>query len=920
MSSLIPFIILGLASGSVYGMAGVGLVLTYKTSGIFNFAFGAVGTLAAYIFYTLNVSHGVPWPVAAVVVTVVLGVALGLISELLARRLSKVALAVQIVAVIGVVLAIEALLEIIYGGTDRTFPVFLPQSTVEIFGAYVSWGKLIVVGFTLLVTGLLYAMLKFTTIGIAMRAVVDDPDLLDVSGTKPRRVRRSAWIIGTLFSVMAGILLAQSTSLDPVTLTSLVAQSYAAAAIGAFSSLPLTYAGGLGVGVLASILTKYIPQTEIISGIPVSLPFIILFLVLVLMPKRRLAGRVEARPLTSAARVPALRVQGLFGVIAVAAAALVPLVAGSLYITGWTTVLPAVIMFLSVGLLVKTSGQVSLAQVGFAAIGAVAFSKLTVEAHIPWLLALIVAGLVVVPIGALIAVPAIRLSGIYLALATFGFGLLLQNMFYNSSWMFGSFGQGITLPQPVIPGIGATTANEFYYVVLIITVVVAVSVVALTRSRLGRLLRALGDSPTALRTSGTSTLVTQILVFCISAFLAGISGALLGATIGDQASTSFDPTLSLTYLALVLITVGPVPWYAVLAAAASVLIPLYVTLSTIASWMQLAFGVAAILMAIQPQVQTPAWAARFVDRLAVLLRDPSVRPVRRAEEPGDEAAARRSRRAPVGAAAGLDVSDVSVRFGGLTAVSDLGLSVPSGKITGLIGPNGAGKTTTFNAICGLNRPASSRIVVNGNDVTTASVVQRSLAGLGRTFQQMQLYDSLSVLENVRLGAEASLAGRNPLRHLLSRRGDKAAVDATALDAMRLCGIEYLAQRKALSLSTGQRRLVELARCLASPANILLLDEPSSGLDSRETNQLGEILLRVVRERETAILLVEHDMSLVMRVCSDITVLDFGRVIFSGSATEVASSPVVQAAYLGSVEVMAADPSGAESLEPGMATE
>ena len=920
MSSLIPFIILGLASGSVYGMAGVGLVLTYKTSGIFNFAFGAVGTLAAYIFYTLNVSHGVPWPVAAVVVTVVLGVALGLISELLARRLSKVALAVQIVAVIGVVLAIEALLEIIYGGTDRTFPVFLPQSTVEIFGAYVSWGKLIVVGFTLLVTGLLYAMLKFTTIGIAMRAVVDDPDLLDVSGTKPRRVRRSAWIIGTLFSVMAGILLAQSTSLDPVTLTSLVAQSYAAAAIGAFSSLPLTYAGGLGVGVLASILTKYIPQTEIISGIPVSLPFIILFLVLVLMPKRRLAGRVEARPLTSAARVPALRVQGLFGVIAVAAAALVPLLAGSLYITGWTTVLPAVIMFLSVGLLVKTSGQVSLAQVGFAAIGAVAFSKLTVEAHIPWLLALIVAGLVVVPIGALIAVPAIRLSGIYLALATFGFGLLLQNMFYNSSWMFGSFGQGITLPQPVIPGIGATTANEFYYVVLIITVVVAVAVVALTRSRLGRLLRALGDSPTALRTSGTSTLVTQILVFCISAFLAGISGALLGAAIGDQASTSFDPTLSLTYLALVLITVGPVPWYAVLAAAASVLIPLYVTLSTIASWMQLAFGAAAILMAIQPEVRTPAWATRFVDRLAVLLRDPSVRPVVRAGEPADEAVARRSRQAPVGAAAGLDVSDVSVRFGGLTAVSDLGLRVPSGKITGLIGPNGAGKTTTFNAICGLNRPASSRIVVNGNDVTTASVVQRSLAGLGRTFQQMQLYDSLSVLENVRLGAEASLAGRNPLRHLLSRHGDKAAVEATALDAMRLCGIEYLAQRKALSLSTGQRRLVELARCLASPANILLLDEPSSGLDSRETSQLGEILLRVVRERDTAILLVEHDMSLVMRVCSDITVLDFGRVIFSGSATEVASSPVVQAAYLGSVEVMAADPSGAESLEPGMATE
>jgi ABC-type branched-subunit amino acid transport system ATPase component len=252
--------------------------------------------------------------------------------------------------------------------------------------------------------------------------------------------------------------------------------------------------------------------------------------------------------------------------------------------------------------------------------------------------------------------------------------------------------------------------------------------------------------------------------------------------------------------------------------------------------------------------------------------------------------------------------DLHVQFGGLVAVDNVALAAPPDQITGLIGPNGAGKTTVFNAICGLNSAAQGEVRVHGRDVSHASPPARAAAGIGRTFQQMQLYDSLTVLENVSLGREAALAGRSPVSQIFGGRA-KREVLAGARDAMALCGIDDLADRPAGSLSTGQRRLTELARCLAGPFDILLLDEPSSGLDANETRAFAALLREVVSGRHVGILLVEHDMSLVMDVCDNIFVLDFGRLLLQGSAADVARSEVVRAAYLGSESVMDA-PTGA----------
>ena len=254
---------------------------------------------------------------------------------------------------------------------------------------------------------------------------------------------------------------------------------------------------------------------------------------------------------------------------------------------------------------------------------------------------------------------------------------------------------------------------------------------------------------------------------------------------------------------------------------------------------------------------------------------------------------------------GLAIEAVTVRFGGHLAVNHMSLDAPMGRITGLIGPNGAGKTTTFNACTGLLRPTSGTVRLFGEDVTHRSPQHRAQLGMGRTFQRMELFDSLSVRENVALGREAGMAGSKPLRHLRSFGAENATVAGATERALVQCGIEHLAPRRPADLSTGQRRLVELARVSAGDFRILLLDEPSSGLDKTETVAFGEILQQLVEQCGVGILIVEHDMSLVMRVCDYLHVLDFGEPIFQGTPSEVATSDIVRAAYLGSEDVEAA---------------
>ena len=298
MNALLPFVILGITAGSVYGLTGTGLVLTYKTSGIFNFAQGAVATAGAYVFYILHddVLHLPAVPVALICVLVV-GPVLGLGLEAMARRLADASATMQVVATIGVVLLVQGFFSATFGTLARTFPPWLPQHTVEIGGVFVGEDQMIITGLALAATIALFLFFRNTRLGLAMRGVVDNPELLDLGGTSPAAVRRWAWIIGSSFAVLAGILLAPTLNLDATVLTLLVVQAFGAAAIGRFSSLPLTYAGGLVVGIAASVATKYVvTSSAALAGLPASIPFIVLFLVLVFTPRSKLAGRRVSGP------------------------------------------------------------------------------------------------------------------------------------------------------------------------------------------------------------------------------------------------------------------------------------------------------------------------------------------------------------------------------------------------------------------------------------------------------------------------------------------------------------------------------------------------------------------------------------------------------------------------------------------------
>ena len=929
MNALLPFVILGITAGSVYGLTGTGLVLTYKTSGIFNFAQGAVATTGAYTFYILHndVLHLPAIPTALICVFVV-GPVLGLGMEAMARRLADASATMQVVATIGLVLVVQGFFSATFGTLARTFPAWLPQHTFDIGGVFIGEDQMIITGIALAATVALFVFFRRTRLGLAMRGVVDNPELLDLGGTSPAVVRRWAWIIGSSFAVLAGVLLAPTLNLDATVLTLLVVQAFGAAAIGRFSSLPLTYVGGLVIGILASVATKYVVTgSAALAGLPASIPFIVLFLVLIFTPRSKLADRRVSRPRPTATYAAPVRVQlagaAVLGVVLLA----VPHLVNAGQLPYWSDGLTQVVLFLSLGLLVRTSGQVSLCQAAFAAIGATTMGHLTAGFGLPWGFALLLAGLAAVPIGAFIAIPAIRLPGVFLALATFGFGVTMEQMGYPLWIMFGSSSLGQAVNRPAF----AQGDIAYYYLMLAFVVAASLLVVWLVRSGLGRLLRGMADSPVALATHGTSVLVTRVLVFCIAAFLAGISGALFGGVVHTVTSSDFTAFSSLTLLALLVIMPGREPWYAFAAGFSLVIIPSWIsTGGTVGDWLNVLFGAAAVQVAIglvprnerlhafldrlggrrqAPATASPAWASPASASSAPAAPEPQEAPEpaaapkppapAKAAANGSSAAATRDRKT---AAAGLDLAHVTVRYGGHVAVNDVSLTAPVGRITGLIGPNGAGKTTLFNVASGLLRPAGGTPRLHGVDMSALDPAARARRGLGRTFQKMELFDSLTTRENVSLGREAGQACRRPWRHVAETRRDRVRRREATEQAMALAGIADLADRPVAALSTGQRRLAELARCLAGEFDVLLLDEPSSGLDRAETQRFGAVLTRVVAERGVGILLVEHDMALVMNICDYVHVLDFGTKIFEGTTADVSSSDTVRAAYLGTEPV------------------
>lgn len=627
MSDYLPFIVVGLATGSLYGMTALGLVLTYRSSGVFNFGHGAIAAVSAYFFFEMHFTHGIPWPIAGVVSVLVVGVVLGLMVELVMRRLSHAAETLTILATVGIYLGIQGVLGFQFGVQSRRFPDFLPTSGFVLFDVRVTWSQIITIAITLAALAGLYVFLQRSRLGVAMRAVVDDPVLVQMTGESPQRVRVVAWVIGTSFAALSGILLAPTLSLDAILLSQLVVQAFGACAFGLFRSLPLTYLGGLVIGVAAALSTKVFTDPPL-NGVPPSIPFLVLMGVLLIVPVSRLRSPGSDRPILSLgeSRRPGPPVVSI-GVLGAALIA-VPFVVGT-ELAIWINGLHMALLFGSLALLVWVSGQISLCQAAFAAVGATTLAHLS-DAGVPWLPAVLLAALATVPIGALVALPAIRLSGLHLALVTLGFGVLMQNVVYGT---FVSFGSELTVSvsRPVLGPLDGTDDRTFYFISLAIVAACFASLWLVYQTRQGRLLRALSQTPTMLATHGLSTNVTRLTVFCMSAFFAGLAGALTLSQTQFASGIGFTPSHSLLYL-VVLALCGTSPLRSpMLAAALFAIVPGYFV-GLDFNRQSMAFGLLAVVasMVLANRAQLSRWlenAARLADRRLrsspVAARDPS---------------------------------------------------------------------------------------------------------------------------------------------------------------------------------------------------------------------------------------------------------------------------------------------------------
>lgn len=600
MSEYVPFLVLGLATGSVYAIAAMGLTVTYTTSGVFNFAHGAVGMIASFIFYSLRVDAGIPTWLAMAIAVLGVGPAIGIIIDrVLLRHLHGASGASYVVVSLGLLVALQGLAIAIYGPATRNVEPIFPQGTFRLPGVNVGVDQAMLIGIALVLGLSLAAFFRFTRLGVQTRAVVDDPGLTELTGFDADGITTFSWMLGCAFASLSGVLLAPIFGADAVLLSLLAIQVFGAAVIGHLTSLPLTYFGGLLIGLGQALATKFVSGNPSLAGLPSSLPFLVLFAVLVLSPKGRFTEVARASRRTVSERLGvARRFPTRVLLIAVAAALVLPPRLNSSQIFTATTTLGFVLVFASLSLVVGLSRQVSLCHAVFVVFGATTLAHLQ-EAGVPFLPALLLSALLLVPVGALVALPAIRLSGLFLALATFGFGLLAQFLIFATSLAFGQQGR-VDLSRPELFGISLSGDKAYYYFVLALVVVGVVAVEVVRISRLGRLLRALADSPTAVRSLGVNPTSSQVLVFCLSAFLAALGGGLLGTQIGIVNATTFDFFQSLVWVT-VLVTAGAATLTgSIVAALFLVAAPAVFRSAAVIEYQPVAFGFAAILLAQAP--------------------------------------------------------------------------------------------------------------------------------------------------------------------------------------------------------------------------------------------------------------------------------------------------------------------------------
>jgi branched-chain amino acid transport system permease protein len=597
VTELLQFTLFGLMLGCIYAIAAMGLVLTYTVTGVFNFAHGAVGMLAAFVYFELRVRHGVPTPIALLLAVVVLAPVMGLGVERLLRRFQGAGYATSLVVTVALTVALLGLAQKLFDpGEARNVPYLFGDRRIELWHVPITYDRIAQVIVAVAVAFGLRFLLFRTPLGARMRAVVDDPELARLNGVQSRTMSRLSWMIGFALAALGGVLFAGGQNLNAVVLTLLVLNAYGAAMVGRLTNLPMTVVGALALGLCQELtnVTWLWPSSDTFQRIQLAIPGIFLVLAVMFVPSFRLsAGRIVGR---DEPRVPTLRTSVLGGVALVAVVAVLTGAGGAGLQTHIVRALVIATVALSLVALTGLSGQVSLTQYLFVGIGAFVTGKALGGGGV---LGMLLGGGVAALLGAVVALPAVRLRGLHLALSTFGMALIGREVVLGDSRVFGIGGLTVGRPSPF--GISLQSDGAFAVWCAVVFAVLAVGVGVVRRSWFGRQLTAVRDSELAAATLGLRVRRVKVAIFAVSGFVAGCAGALFGGLSGAVQGLQFDPVNSLVIVLFAYVGGITTAFGAVLAGVLfSLLVYAESAFGDLAGLVFIGIGAAAIMLGSQP--------------------------------------------------------------------------------------------------------------------------------------------------------------------------------------------------------------------------------------------------------------------------------------------------------------------------------